>query len=133
MRGVWLLASGFCSMSTGISCRRLPAVGRRQLNLFLLSGSLLVQVQLDSTLSRLALVVHVLIFGLLSAVTCQGGHRTTDGTLSTITDTLSEIGQLTLSFLSLTLEVLIATLLLEALAADEVTDSLLSTANGLIP
>jgi hypothetical protein len=70
---------------------------------------------------------------LLSAVTCERSHRTPKGALSTVTGTLSKITQLALSFSTLTLQVLFATLLLEVFAADEVAYGFLSTTDGLIP
>jgi hypothetical protein len=104
-----------------------------QLNLFVLSGSLLVHVQFNTALSGLALVMHFVVSGLLSAVAGQGSHSTANSTLSTITDTLSEIAQLAFGFLSLTLEVLFTALLLEIFAADNVAEGFLCAANGLIP
>jgi len=115
------------------SRRSLSAVVRSQLNLFVLSCSLFVQVHLDATLSGLALVVQILVFGLLGSVTGQGRYGTTNSTLSTVANSLSEVAQLTLGFLALTLKVLVTTLLLETLASDQVADSLFGTTNCLIP
>jgi hypothetical protein len=53
--------------------------------------------------------------------------------MGSVADSLAKIAQLALGFLSLTLEILLTALLLEVLAADEVANSFLSTADGLVP
>ncbi len=91
---------------------------RGQLDLLVLSTGLLVHVKLDSALAGLALIVLLLESSLLRFVAGERGECTTDGPLGTIANALSEVAQLALGFLSLTLEVLFTTLLFEILAAD---------------
>lgn len=99
----------------------------------MIGPSYLVKLNLNTTLSALPFVMHVVVLGLGSSITSEPGNTSTHSALNAVTDALSQICQLTLSFQALSLQVLIATLLLEALIADETANSLLCAASSLVP
>lgn len=99
----------------------------------LLGSSLLVQVQLNTALSSLALVMHVCILGLLSAIPGQPSDGTAQGTLDAVTDALSKVVQLSLCLCPLSFEVLFAALLFEVLAPNETADGLFGGSQSLVP
>lgn len=98
-----------------------------------LSSGLLVEVGLNTTLLSLALVVLGLVLGLVSLVASDAGDGTTDGTRDAVGNTGAEIVELSLGLLLLALGVLLNTLLLQRLVADEVAEGLLARADGLVP
>jgi hypothetical protein len=73
------------------------------------------------------------ILGLTLTITSQTSNGTTKRSLDTITNSLTKVRQLTLRLLTLALDVLLSTLLLEVLVSQKTANSLLSTADGLIP
>jgi len=100
----------------------------------MLSGrSLLVQIELHATLSALALVMHVRISLLLCPISRERCRSSADRTLHSVTDALSQVGQLSLCLLSLALSVLLSPLLLDALIPDEVAQRFFRRADGLVP
>jgi hypothetical protein len=103
------------------------------LSLFLLSVGLGTKVHLHTTLARLALIMLVCVLGLALTISRETSHSTTDSTSHTIADTLAEIVELTLCLLLLTCLVLVTSLLLEALAANQTAQCFLPAANCLVP
>lgn len=97
------------------------------------SSGLLVEVGFNTTLLSLALVVLGLVLGLVSLVASDAGDGTTDGTRDAVGNTGAEIVELSLGLLLLALGVLLNTLLLQRLVADEVAKGLLARADGLVP
>lgn len=91
---------------------------QRQVNTIhrlLLGLSLLLDIMLSAALLSLAGVVHVLVVLLARLVAGQASDGTTDGALETVADARSVVVELTLGFLLLALEILLATLLLKVL------------------
>lgn len=93
----------------------------------------LVKIKLNPSLSALALVVHVVVLLLAHAVTSDACDASPQCSLDSIADALPKVAQLALGLLTLTLEVLLATLLLEVLVAEEVADGLFGAACSLVP
>lgn len=91
------------------------------------------QVCLDTTLPRLAVVVLLLSLRLLRVIAREAGYRSTNGASNTVMNSLAEVRELSLSFLALALLVLANALLLEALGAYESTDGFLGRAYSLVP
>lgn len=102
-------------------------------SLLLLGFGLLLQVKLDTALPSLSLVMLIRVFGLGLTVASQASDSTTHGSLETITNTLAKVADLTLGFLTLTLQVLLTALLLQVLVANEVAGGFFDAADGLIP
>ena len=95
--------------------------------------SLLVQIRLDTTLHRLALVVLSLPLGLLCSITRKTSNGTANRTANTVGDTLAQVTELALSLLALALLVLLDALLLQALGADETANEFLAGTDSLVP
>lgn len=83
-----------------------------------MSLTLLLKVDLYTSLARLPLIVLVCVFCLSLSITCETSHCTTNGTRYTITHPFAEIVQLTLRFLLLSCAILITSLLLEPFTAN---------------
>lgn len=98
-----------------------------------LFGSLLVKVSLDAALGSLASIVLCLSLDLLVAVASQTSNNPTNRAGDAVRDALAQVAELTLSFLGLALLILVDSLLLEALCANEVANHLLSRADSLVP
>jgi hypothetical protein len=94
---------------------------------------LLLQIRLDTALSRLALIMLLLRLHLLPLIACQSRNRTTHRAPNPIANTLTQIIHLPSSLLSLTLFVLLNTLLLETLCANEAAERFFGGADVLIP
>jgi len=77
--------------------------------------------------------MYLSIFCLGFTVTSQPSSSAAERSLNSIANALTKIVQLALGFLSLALEVLFSSLLLEVLVSKEVADGFFGTANGLIP
>jgi hypothetical protein len=67
------------------------------------------------------------------SVACEACDGTPHSSANAISNSTAEIAQLALGFLSLTRCVLLASLALEVLAADQVSNCFFPTANGLVP
>jgi hypothetical protein len=80
-----------------------------------LSLSLLLDIVLDTTLTGLALGTELVVVSLLLLVAGEVGDGASDSTLNTVTDTRSQVTELTLSLLVASLKVLLTTLLLQGL------------------
>jgi hypothetical protein len=94
---------------------------------------LFLQISLNTTLPRLALVVLLLRFCLLRLVTRQTSDSTTNRSSNTILNALAEIADLALSFLGLALLVLLDALLLQALSAHEASKGFFCSTDVLVP
>ena len=81
----------------------------------MLSISLLLDVVLGTTLLSLAGIVLLLVLGLRTGISRQAGDTSTDGTRHAISNAGAKVVELTLGLLLLSLEVLLATALLQAL------------------
>lgn len=79
------------------------------------SVGLLLNISLGATLLSLASVMLLLVVGLSSLIARQASDGTANGARDTIGHARAKIGELATSLLLLTLEVLLASLLLEVL------------------
>jgi hypothetical protein len=80
---------------------------------------------LDSTLLGLAIVMLLLGSGLSVGIASQSSHGAADCATDTVSKTTAQVLELTLRFLSLALLVLLSTLLLQILGANQVSDHFL--------
>lgn len=95
-----------------VSCINFPRHPSSSLSLLLLALvglGLLEDIVLDATLLSLALSTHLFVVGLSSVVAGDARNGTSNGSLDTTSNTAAKVGQLALSLLLLTLEVLLAT------------------------
>tara|TARA_R110002003_G_scaffold235_4_gene16982 strand:- start:18848 stop:19459 length:612 start_codon:yes stop_codon:yes gene_type:complete len=99
----------------------------------LLLRRLFLQISLNTTLPRLALVVLLLRFRLLRLVTRQTSDSTTNRSSNTILNALAKVANLSLSFLGLALLVLLDAFLLQALSAHEATEGFFCSTDVLVP
>ena len=95
--------------------------------------SLLLQVELDTALASLAVVVLQMSLLLRFRVARQACDSAAYGAMDTIADALTEIADLALGLLRLAVLVLLDALLLERFRADEAAEHLLAAADGLVP
>lgn len=74
-----------------------------------------------------------LVLGLVSLVTSDTRNSAADSARHTVGDTRTQIVELALGLLLLALLVLLSTLLLQRLVADEIAKGLFARAQGLVP
>ena len=81
----------------------------------LLGLSLLLDISLNTTLGGLAVSAHLVVVSLALIVTHDTSHGTTNDTLGAVSDAAGEIAKLALGLLLLSLEILLATGVLQGL------------------
>jgi hypothetical protein len=94
---------------------------------------LLVDVYLSTTLAALALVVLIGIFLLSNPITGKTCNSASNSSSNAVANATAQIAELPFRLLSLARGVLLATLALEILTADQVANCFLATADGLVP
>lgn len=99
----------------------------------LLSLGLLLEIYLYASLARLAFIMLVSVLCLALTVTRKTSNSTTEGTSDAITNTLAKIVQLSFRLLLLACAVLLTSLLLESLAANQIPEGFLAGSDGLVP
>lgn len=99
----------------------------------LLSLGLLGDLALNTSLQSLALVVLKLSALLLGLIASQTSESAANSAADTVADALAQVADLTLSFLGLSLGVLLLASLAHTLKPQCATESLLSSADSLVP
>jgi hypothetical protein len=94
---------------------------------------LLIELRLNTTLQRLALVVLRLRFSLRLTVARETCYSAADGAGHAICNTRTEIAELTAGFLSLAFSILLLAFALQTLGTDETAQGFLAGADGLVP
>jgi len=94
---------------------------------------LLGDLALNTSLQSLALVVLKLPALLLGLVASETSESAADSAAHTVADALAQVADLTLSLLSLAFGVLLLASLAHTLESQRSTESLLSSADGLVP
>jgi hypothetical protein len=91
------------------------------------------KISLNTALTRLSLVVNILPLGLSLTVTSDSSTDVTHSTLGAVGHALAKIGELALGLLSLAISILLDTGLAKVFVADEVSEGLLGSTDGLVP
>ena len=99
----------------------------------LLGFSLLGDLALNTSLQSLALIVLKLPALLLGLIASKTSERSANSTANTIADALAQVADLTLGLLALSFGVLLFASLAHALESQSATESLFSSADGLVP
>jgi len=99
----------------------------------LLSLGLLGDLALNTSLQSLALVVLKLSALLLGLIASQTSESAANSAADTVADALAQVADLTLSFLGLSLGVLLLASLAHTLESPRATESLLASADSLVP
>jgi hypothetical protein len=94
---------------------------------------LLLQIRLNTPLPRLSIIMLPLRLGLLCIIASQSCDRATNCASDTVGNSLAQVVYLPRGLLFLALLVLTSAVLLEALGANETTDSFLCGTDVLVP
>lgn len=108
----------------------MKAVWFSQMHLSLL---LLLQLGLNTTLTSLSLIVHILPLLLAILVTKDSRANSAHSATGTISHTLTQIRELALGLLGLSVGILLYSGLTQVLVSDQVANGLLGGADGLVP